>query len=117
PWRGSRVTLLSGNDLRYDGAMPYADPTTARAVDVERSGQRLIVRAAGYRLEIPDTAAALFRAPVAILTDGDGEPWSYLSLLASAHTRAAPDDTVRIERIDADEHGDAVELRVVARSS
>jgi hypothetical protein len=97
--------------------MPHADPTTARAVDVERSGQRLIVRAAGYQLEIPDTAAALFRAPVAILSDADGEPWSYLSLLSSAHTRLAPDDTVHIERIDADEHRDAVELRVVARSS
>src|SRR5690606_20008246 len=117
PWRGSRVTLLSGNDLRYDGAMPYADPTTARAVDVERSGTRLAVRAAGYRLEIPDTTAALFRAPVAILSDPDGEPWSYLSLLSSAHTRLAPDDTVHIERIDADEQDEAVELRVVARSS
>jgi hypothetical protein len=98
--------------------MPHADPTTAvRAVDVERTGERLHVRAAGYRLEIPDTAAALFRAPVAILSDGDGEPWSYLSLLASAHTRTAPDDTVRIERIDAEQQHDAVEIRVVARSS
>jgi len=98
--------------------MPFADPTTAsRAVAVERSGERLHVRAAGYQLEIPDTAAALFRAPVAILSDADGAAWSYLSLLASAHTRTAPDDTVHIERIDAEEHDDAVELRVVARSS
>src|SRR3954469_8957937 len=108
--------------------MPSAATTPAPVhvepgiIELERSGDALTVRTAVYRLTIPDLRMALLRAPIAVLEDGDGRFWSHLSLLASAHTRFAPDETVRLERIDVEEGTDPdgtapVEVRVVGRSS
>jgi hypothetical protein len=84
---------------------------------LERTGTRIRVRADSYSLEIPDSAVALVRAPIARLRDASGRRWSDLSLLSSAHTRGASDETVRVVGIEVQQTMDAVELRIVASSS
>jgi hypothetical protein len=96
---------------------PAASRVAPGVIEVDRSGDSLTIRTAGYRLAIPDLRMALLRAPIAVLEDGDGRFWSHLSLLASAHTRLARDETVRIERIDVQDRPDMVEVRVIGQSS
>ncbi|HEV7743328.1 MAG TPA: hypothetical protein VGO65_13015 [Pseudolysinimonas sp.] len=99
--------------------MPSGTAATLRSAPpvLDRSGSRILITAESYSLEVPDAAIALLRAPIARLRDASGRKWSDLSLLSSAHTHAASDETVRIESIDTRTEGNAVELRVVASSS
>ena len=95
-----------------------ASSTVESGVALERSGDALTIRTPAYRLAIPDVRMALLRAPVAVLTDADGRFWSHLSLLASAHTRAGADETVRVESITAEpaEARDGMDAAVGARA-
>jgi hypothetical protein len=99
--------------------MPSVAPSVSRVrpVTLDRSDGGIRVTAEDYSLSVPDVATALTRAPIANLEDARGRIWSRLSLLASAHTRGASDDTVSVESIEAQRDGDSVELRVRARSS
>src|SRR5215207_8695692 len=99
--------------------MPSVAPPSSRVrpVTLDRTGGGIRIAADDYALIVPDLENALRRAPIARLEDARGRKWSDLSLLASAHTRGASDDTVSIEGIDVERDGDAVELRVRARST
>jgi hypothetical protein len=94
-----------------------ATVTSLRSVELVRSGARIRVEGPAYALEIPDTAVALLRAPIARLEDARGRRWSELSLLSSAHTRDASDDTIRVDGVAVRHGDDWIELRIVCRSS
>src|SRR4051812_23526573 len=91
--------------------MPNGVAATNPVPTIERSGARILVTALNYSIELPDAAIALLRAPIVRIRDASGRTWSELSLLSSAHTREASDDTIRVESIDVEQTLDAVELR------
>lgn len=80
-------------------------------------GDRNTIRGRGYALSWRSGPAGLRLSPYLELSDADGLRWMRLCVLSSVHTRAVPDETMRIEEPDVREQTDAVVLTVRTAST
>jgi hypothetical protein len=96
-----------------------ASPVAAAgAVELDRNGGVLTIRAPRYLLEVRETVATFERSPYARLRDTDGGKWTDINLLSSVHTVQSPDETWRVEGLTTDQPGDGtVVITVTLRSS
>ncbi|SEB58410.1 hypothetical protein SAMN04489806_1186 [Paramicrobacterium humi] len=85
---------------------------------IERTGKRLIVRAARYELEVPRFASGFESAPYALLRDLDGGDWLSVNLLSSVDTTNGVDESVSVDAVEVCEYGvDAIRIGVRLSSS
>jgi hypothetical protein len=94
---------------RLDTTVDHAVLTTV--------GNRIVVTAPAYTLEIEDAGAGFARSPYALLFGPDGQEWTAINLLASVHTTAAPDETWELGVPQAQQTGADLELVVEARGT
>jgi hypothetical protein len=82
---------------------------------LHKTGLGIRVVADTYSLELSSRDTG--RAAYAMLGSPDGRPWTAISLLASVHTAATPDETWELQTPVAEEADDGVTIVVEARST
>jgi len=88
-----------------------------QGVEVTREGGWLTVSGRWYSLSLAADEKGMNRSPYAVLLGADGNNWTDINLLSSAHRIGVADETYGLDGVTVDEQEDSVLLTVGQRST